>query len=138
MTERPPLDAEALALFYRGYIDCLNRQAWGELGDFVHEEVERNGRRLGLSGYRGMLVRDYATIPDLRFEIALLVCEPPMVAARLDFSCHPRAGFLGLDAGGRRVSFSENVFYAVRDCRIASVWSILDKAAIEAQLSAGG
>jgi predicted ester cyclase len=35
---------------------------------------------------------------------------------------------------GRRVVFAENVFYQFRDERIAEVWSVVDKAAIEAQL----
>ncbi|TIP78909.1 MAG: ester cyclase, partial [Mesorhizobium sp.] len=35
---------------------------------------------------------------------------------------------------GRRVSFAENVIYEVRDKKIVQVWSVIDKAAIEAQL----
>jgi predicted ester cyclase len=35
---------------------------------------------------------------------------------------------------GRRLRFSENVFYAFRDGKIARVWSVIDKAAIESQL----
>jgi predicted ester cyclase len=35
---------------------------------------------------------------------------------------------------GKRVNFAENVFYQFRDERIAEVWSVIDKAAIEAQL----
>jgi len=35
---------------------------------------------------------------------------------------------------GRRVVFTENVFYRFRDERIAEVLSVIDKAAIEAQL----
>jgi predicted ester cyclase len=37
---------------------------------------------------------------------------------------------------GRKVSFSENVFYEFRDERIWNVWSVIDKAAIESQLRA--
>jgi predicted ester cyclase len=32
------------------------------------------------------------------------------------------------------VSFVENVFYEFRNGKIAQVWSVIDKAAIEAQL----
>ena len=120
---------------YRAYIDCLNRQAWGELGQYVADDVTHNGRLLGVSGYRAMLVKDYDDIPDLRFNIQLLACSPPLVAARLAFECSPKGMFLGLNVGGRTVSFTENVFYEFRLAKIASVWSIIDKAAIEAQLS---
>ena len=123
-----------LAEVYRAYIACLNAQDWASLHRFVHEDARHNGRSFGLAGYRAMLERDFAEIPDLRFEIALLVADPPMIAARLAFDCTPKGRFLGLRVDGRRVAFSENVFYEFRDGKIAGVWSVIDKAAIEAQL----
>jgi predicted ester cyclase len=129
------LASASLSDLYRAYIDCLNRQAWDELGQFVDDEAEHNGRPIKLSGYRAMLQRDFEDIPDLRFNIELLACTPPLVAARLAFRCSPKGTFLGLNVNGRRVSFAENVFYAFKSSRIASVWSVIDKAAIEAQLA---
>jgi predicted ester cyclase len=123
-----------LSAIYRDYIACLNRQDWANLGRFVDDDARHNGRRLGLSGYRAMLEKDFAEIPDLRFDIRLLVVDPPHVASRLGFDCTPKGSFLGLAVNGRRVSFTENVFYAFRAGKIAEVWSIVDKAAIEAQL----
>ena len=125
---------EELADIYRDYIACLNRQDWAALGQFVHDDVAHNGRPLGLSGYRAMLEQDFRDIPDLRFNIELLISEPPRIAARLTFDCTPAGTFLGLAVNGRRVSFCENVFYEFRDGKIRQVWSIIDKAAIEAQL----
>jgi predicted ester cyclase len=119
---------------YRDYLDCLNRQRWDELGRYVDDEVRHNGRLLRLSGYREMLVKDFADIPDLQFNIQLLVCEPPRLAARLAFDCRPKGDFLGLGVNGRRVSFTENVLYEFVGSKIASVWSAIDKTAIEAQL----
>lgn len=129
--------SRALAAFYDGYIACLNARNWAELGRFVAEDVRHNGRPLGLSGYRRMLKTDVAEIPDLRFRIALMVVEPPRIACRLSFDCAPVGAFLGLPVNGRRVAFCENVFYEVRDGRIAEVWSIIDRAAIAAQLDDG-
>lgn len=125
-----------LAARYRAYIDCLNRQDWASLGDFVGDDVRHNGNRLGLAGYRAMLERDFEDIPDLRFTIGLLVADDRHVASRLDFTCSPKGMFLGLPVDGRTVSFSENVFYRFDDGKIADVWSILDKVAIERQLPA--
>ena len=127
--------SDDLRSFYRAYIDGLNRRAWTELGSFVHDAVVHNGRRLGVSGYRAMLEEDVRRIPDLRFTIDLLVCDAATVAARLLFDCTPVGAFLGLPVDGRRISFAENVFYAVRDGRIGTVWSVIDKAAVEAQLA---
>jgi predicted ester cyclase len=123
-----------LSQIYRAYIACLNRRDWAKLGDFIHDDVRRNGERLGLAGYRAMLERDHAEIPDLHFDIQLLIADPPFVASRLRFDCSPKGSFLGLPVKGRRVSFSENVFYEFRGGKIIGVWSVVDKAAIEAQL----
>jgi predicted ester cyclase len=123
-----------LSGIYRDYIACLNLQDWPNLGRFIHEQACHNGRPLGLSGYREMLERDFDQIPDLHFEIRLLVCDAPHIASRLGFDCTPKGTFLGLHVDGRRVSFTENVFYEFREGRIVQVWSIVDKAAIEAQL----
>lgn len=123
-----------LADIYRDYIGCLNSRDWPLLVRFVDEDAHHNGRRLGLSGYREMLERDCEDIPDLRFHIALLICEPPHVASRLAFDVAPRGNFLGLAVNGRRVQFTENVFYRFSDGKIVEVWSVIDKSAIEAQL----
>jgi predicted ester cyclase len=123
-----------LLIIYRNYIGCLNKQDWRNLGQFVDEEVSRNGQEFGLSGYRDMLERDFAEIPDLHFNIQLLISDPPYVASRLAFDCSPKGRFLGLDINGKKVSFAEDVFYEFRRARIAQVWSVIDRMAIEAQL----
>jgi predicted ester cyclase len=131
--EFPCLTDMPLPDLYHAYIDCLNRQDWAELGRYVDDAVEHNGRPLGLPGYRDMLIKDFEDIPDLRFAIDFLVCEPPRVAARLLFNCTPRGRFLGVRVDGRRISFAEHVFYEYRGTKIASVRSVIDKAAVEAQ-----
>ena len=126
--------SDDLAGLYRAYIACLNRQDWGQLGDFVDGAVTHNGRWLGLAGYRRMLEQNFDDIPDLQFKIDMLLCDGDRVAARLAFDCTPKGQFLGLAIDGRRVTFAENVFYELREDKIARVWSVIDKAAIEAQL----
>ncbi|WP_332306005.1 ester cyclase [Rhizobium sp. GR12] len=69
---------------YLDYLDCLNRQAFDELATFVDDNIEHNGRPFGLSGYRDMLARDFAAIPDLRFDAQILVSDGPRITpARL-------------------------------------------------------
>jgi predicted ester cyclase len=123
-----------LSDIYRGYIACLNKQDWPRLERFVHDEVYYNGQRVGILKYREMLEGDFYEIPDLYFNIQLLISEPPYIASRLVFDCTPKGNFLGLHVNGKRVSFTENVFYEFRRGKIAQVWSVIDKAAIEAQL----
>jgi len=122
-----------LADIYRDYIACLNKQDWPRLEHFVHHEVYYNDQQIGLTGYRNMLKRDFSEIPDLHFSIQLLISDPPHLASRLVFDCSPKGKFLGLDVNGKRVSFTENVFYEFRREKIAQVWSAIDKAVIEAQ-----
>jgi predicted ester cyclase len=126
---------KSLSSVYRNYIACLNRQDLAHLDQFVRDEVQYNGKEIGLAGYQAMLAADFRAIPDLQFSIALLVVEDPFVASRLDFDCTPQGTFLGLPVNGQRVAFSENVFYEFKAARIWRVWSVIDKAAIEAQLS---
>jgi len=123
-----------LSDIYRGYIACLNEQDWPRLEQFVHVEVYYNGQQIGILNYRAMLERDFYEIPDLYFNVQLLICEPPYIASRLVFDCRPKGTFLGLHVNGKRVSFTENVFYEFQREKIARVWSVIDKAAIEAQL----
>lgn len=131
------MDGADLSRLYREYIDCLNRQDWPNLGRFVADDVRYNDAAIGLAGYREMLERDFAAIPDLRFEIRLQVAEPPRVASRLWFDCTPKGELFGLPVDGRRVQFAENVFYAFRERRIAAVWSVIDTAAVAAQIGQG-
>lgn len=125
---------ESLAATYMGYIACLNRQDWDSLGHFVHDDVDYNGQRIGLSGYRQMLTRDFLAIPDLRFNVVLLVAQPPSIASRLAFDCTPSGVLFGLPVHGKRVQFAENVFYTFADGTVRSVWSIIDKSAIAEQV----
>jgi predicted ester cyclase len=134
-TGTPHVDKDALASIYRAYIACLNARDWPSLPRFVHDEACHNGRPFGVAGYRAMLEQDVRDIPDLRFGIDLLVCEPPRVAARLAFDCAPVGTFLGLPVNGQRVTFTENVFYEFEDGRIRHVWSLIDRHAIAAQLA---
>jgi predicted ester cyclase len=99
--------------------------------------MTKSATTIGGSGYP-VIARcwrgSFADIADLHFDIQLLVSDPPHIASRLEFKCAPKAKFVGLDVNGKRVSFAENVFYEFRAGKIWRVWSIIDKAAIEAQL----
>lgn len=84
------MDKDELLERYRAYIDCLNRRDWSRLSDFVANDARYNGEAISLAGYRKMLERDVAAIPDLVFNIDFLVADPPVVGASL-----PRRSFRG-------------------------------------------
>jgi predicted ester cyclase len=58
--------------------------------------VNYNGQRIGMIGYREMLERDFYEIPDLYFDIHLLISNPPYIASRLRFHCTPKQKFHSL------------------------------------------
>ncbi|MBX4967813.1 ester cyclase [Rhizobium binae] len=126
--------ATALSDLYRRYIDCLNNQDWDNLAYYVDTEVAYNGEVVGLDAYRQAREREFREIPDLHFEVSILVSDHNTVASRLKFDISPSGEFLGLPVNGKRVSFSENVFYEYKNDKIVRVWSVLDKTAIETQL----
>ena len=128
MTREEIIDA------YRGYILCLNSQDWANLYQHVADDVVYNETAIGLDGYRDMLVEDFRAIPDLSFNIAFLVSDPPMIASRLTFDCTPAGQLFGLSVSGKRVRFEENVFYKYCEGKIRTVWSVIDKAGLAAQL----
>ncbi|KEZ75628.1 hypothetical protein C41B8_19022 [Salinisphaera hydrothermalis C41B8] len=56
------------------------------------------------------------------------------MGSRLDFDCTPTGELFGLPINGRRIQFTENVFYEFVDSRIKTVWSVIDEAAIRRQI----
>lgn len=124
----------ATASMYKQYIACLNARAWNELGEFVAADVIHNGRPLGVEGYRAMLEENFRDIPDLHFNVDLVVANETHVASRLRFDCTPVQAFLGVPVNGRRVVFYEHAFYTLREGKIAEVFSVIDKTAVEAQV----
>ena len=128
--------SEQLENIYRDYIAALNAGRFDDLDRFVHGRLTYNGEEWTLEQYQALLADDVRKIPDLHYEIQLLVVNADQVACRLWFDCTPRQVFLGMDAGGRRVSFAEHVFYRFRANRIENVWSLIDTDGIRRQLPA--
>lgn len=120
---------------YRAYIGALNDRRLDDLDRFVHPRLTYNGQPWIREQYRARLADDVRAIPDLHYDIELLVVDRDHVGSRLRFDCTPQGEFLGVDAGGRRVSFTEHVFYRFRAERIEHVWSLIDTDEIRRQLA---
>lgn len=121
---------------YLGYIACLNAQDWRRLDQYVGADVTYNDQPLGFAAYLQARQEEFRTIPDLHFDVRMLTADVHAVASRLHFHITPQGEFLGLPVNGRCIDFDEHAFYAFEDGKIVAVWSILDKAAIEARLTA--
>ena len=101
----------------------------------MNEELTYNGKPMTHLDYENLLAGDFAAIPDLHFDIHLLVVDADQIACRLNFVCTPQSEFLGLRPNGKTVSFSEHVFYRLQNGKIKQVWSLIDRPAIEKQLA---
>jgi predicted ester cyclase len=119
---------------YRAYLDVLNERRLDDLVDFVQDELSYNGEAMTRRQYQDLIAADVAAIPDLFYDAQIIVASGDQVACRLVFDCTPQHDFLGFSPNGERLRFAEHVFYHFRDGRIAAVSSLIDRAAIEAQL----
>jgi predicted ester cyclase len=120
---------------YRRYISCLNNRRLDELDEFLHEELTYNGEPETRADYRARIAGDVAAIPDLYFDVHLIVVGGDQIACRLFYNCTPQSEWLGLQPNGKSISFAEQVFYKFRDGKIYEVWSLLDVASIAEQLA---
>jgi predicted ester cyclase len=119
---------------YRAYLDVLNERRLDDLVHYVQDEVSYNGETMTRRQYQDLIAADIAAIPDLIFDAHIIVASDDQLACRLVFDCTPQHEFLGFSPNGERLCFAEHVFYHFRDGRIAAVWSLIDRPAIEAQL----
>ena len=87
---------------YLAYLDTLNERRFDDLVEYVADELTYNDRPMTLQDYRDLLEGDVAAIPDLRFDVGILVVSDDRVACRIDFDCTPVAPFLGFDPPGHR------------------------------------
>ncbi len=120
---------------YRAYLDVLNTRRFEQLARFVHDDLTYNGEPLTRQEYADLIAADVAAIPDLFYDAQLIVATDEQVACRIVFSCTPQREFLGFTPNGQRLTFAEHVFYDFHDARIAAVTSMIDRHAIQTQLS---
>jgi predicted ester cyclase len=115
----------------------LNERRFDELTAYVHDGLTYNDAPMSRQQYRDLIAGDVAAIPDLFYAIETLVVGGDDVACRIRFDCTPQREFLGgIVPDGRRLSFTEHVFYRFREGRIAHVWSLIDRDGIRRQLAA--
>ena len=129
------MSSEELELIYRRYLATLNEHRTHDLSEFVQDRLTYNGQEWSRQEYERLLTEDVTTFPDLAYPIGLLVVQGPRVACRIDFDCMPVREWLGFQPNGKRISFSEHVFYEFHQGRIQHVWSLLDHQAISRQMT---
>jgi predicted ester cyclase len=105
------LDAAALEAFYRRYLARCNDHRFGELDEFVADDVVVNGQPQELRGYTAGLAEVVRRYPDYHWDLRHLLVNPPWLAAH----------FFDTGADGTFRS-QEFAFYRVEGGRIVEVW----------------
>lgn len=121
--------------FYRSYIDCLNRGKLDELANFIQDKLTYNDKEMTLEDYKESRSAERQAIPDLFYQIELLITNEDTIACRLNFNCTPVKEFMGIIPNGNKAVFSENVFYKLTEGKISSVLSLVDTDSIRKQIS---
>ncbi len=107
------MDAEQVRDWYRRYNEVCNGHRFGELSEFVAEDVVVNGERQGLDGYVAGLQAVVDAFPDYRWELRHLLVEGSWIAAHfVDTGTH-LGSFLGVPAAHRPVTTQEFAMYRV-------------------------
>ena len=112
-------DRAELDAFYRRYLQRCNEHRFGELGEFVDENVEVNGVGLGLRSYAEGLDAVVALVPDYYWDLRHLLVDDCWLSAHLTGT--------GTTAAGQPVSMPEFAIYRVAGGRIVEVWGDLDR-----------
>jgi predicted ester cyclase len=112
-------DRAELEALYRRYLQRCNEHRFGELGEFVAEDVEVNGESQGLRAYAEGLTAVVALIADYQWDLQHLLVDGCWLSAHLVGT--------GTTPAGRPVSMPEFAIYQVTGDRIAEVWGDLDR-----------
>lgn len=121
-----------LDAIYREYIAAIQSKELDKISFYVSDEVIHNGKRLGLDGYKDLLLRNIVET-DVDINIKRLVVDSKTVAAVLIFTTKATTEELvGIRLDGEPFSYAENVVYDFTDGKIREVFSVFEIDAIRA------
>jgi predicted ester cyclase len=123
-----------LAEVYRRYNATCNEHRFGDLGQFVADDVVVNGEPDGLAGYVAGLEAVVRAFPDYRWDLRHLLVDGDLVSAHfVDTGTH-RGEWLGVPPTGRMVTTQEFALYRWSGGRITEVWVTADNLRVLDQL----
>jgi len=112
-------DRAQLTAFYQRYIQRCNEHRFAELGEFVDQDVEVNGARVGLQAYAAGLTTVVQAFPDFHWDLQHLLVDGEWLSTRLFDT--------GTSPAGESITLQEFAIYRLAAGRIAAVWGDLEK-----------
>ena len=113
---------------YLDYLDACNRQAWGDLHNFLAGTVLVNGRARTRPEYVADVKATTNTFPDYRWELRRAVWDGEWLAVHLHDSGTRAGAFLSAPGDGTRVETDEFDMYRIIDGLILEVEGTADNA----------
>jgi len=124
--------------FLLDYLDAYNRAAWDELDAFVTDDYVHHNNELELSlahfKYGAKWFR--TAMPDFHLTVDDLIIEGETAAARFTATGTHQGSLFGEEVTGKPVVLRGQIFYRLRDGRIAADWEAMDEYALRQQVGA--
>jgi predicted ester cyclase len=118
-------DRSGLMAFYRRYNERCNAHRFGELGEFVADDVRVNDAAVGLAGYVAGLSAVVEAFPDYRWDLRRLLVDGSWLSAQLSNTGTHTGSFRGVPATGRTITTMELALYRTDRGKIVESWGDL-------------
>ncbi len=92
-------------------------------------------RRSRVAALRDIIMRWRVGFPDLHFEVRAVVATGDRAALHATLTGTQRGAWGGLEPTGRSINVEHMYFFRFAEGRIAEVWELLDRPALERQLA---
>jgi steroid delta-isomerase-like uncharacterized protein len=116
-----------------------NRECFGRVEDILADtfvfHVGGKTRTMNIGELRGIVGRWKTGFPDLAWTIHSIVASDDRAAAHLTLTGTHLGEWSGLDATARTIDVEHMFFFRFEVGRIVEVWELLDRSALQKQLT---
>lgn len=121
------------------FAEGWNRENFEPLGEALAPEftfhVRGMTRQMDAAALRDIIRRWRVGFPDLHFEIRAVVATGENAALHATLTGTHRGAWSGLEPTGRSIDVEHMYFFRFEEGRVAEVWELLDRPALERQLA---
>lgn len=129
-----PIDI-ARVIFEEGW----NRQEFGNVQRLLADEfplhIGGDVRITNANEFATIVGRWHAAFPDFRFDIHSITADDQMAAVRATLHGTHKGPWGNLPPAGRTIAVEHAFFLRIEDGLVTEVWEILDRSALEKQLT---
>lgn len=120
---------------YQSYLEFCNEHDFDSMASFYTSTITVNGVPMDPATVTEQFAPLISAFPDWHWEIDHFVADDDTIVVHFTVTGTHRGTFQGIEATGRRVSFSEFTLYRLEEGKFAEVWDLLDMHALLQQIS---